>query len=290
MKKNNLARILGITAGLGILFLSNKSLADELEIQNVSWTSGVGSSIMNIEHDSGAQESGPDGFDSEWQYEPQNPNTKWLKIATNIYGEDLIRDARPLTSETIFNAKLGAVDNVVGGVTSTNSLQFNFLIKDADFSNRVYTAKIHCDGTYTPSGNPFDWTGNITNNMTVGLPGITNVPNGTVYGTVDVSCRFLTNAIPTSISKNGTNATLEAKVQPGATATPQYRGDLTSGTWSNLDSFAQYANVDSNNFNSTPYSYTDPNNSNTYNNASSMTFSNLPALGDKGFYRLKTSN
>jgi hypothetical protein len=92
------------------------------------------------------------------------------------------------------------------------------------------------------------------------------------------------------VSKNGLGIDSEALAQAGTTNIPQYRADMSSGAWSNMDDRAIYVLPNSNNFNSTPYSFIDPINSNTYNNASSIVFSNLPANGEKGFYQIKTSN
>jgi hypothetical protein len=304
MKKNNLAGALGsILLGVGSLFLQSKCVgATQDQLQVTNYLNVEGGKMLKLNHISGATETGSEVNDSTYGSIPPAPSGGYApKIVTKPYGSELKTDSRPLDSETMYHAEISAIDpNSLGGNVSESDvrLYFSFFNPTINFSspdsNRVYVAKIFVDGSYTSLGQPFNSVTNladvVSNGGTLNLPAITNVPIGTVYGTVDVSCRFLTNAIPTSVSKNGTNVNLEAKVQPGTTNTPQYKADMTTGTWSNLDSFTQYAVVDSNNFNSTPFSYTDPNNSNTYNNASSMTFSNLPALGDKGFYRIKSSN
>jgi hypothetical protein len=149
-------------------------------------------------------------------------------------------------------------------------------------SNRVETARVHLDTGIlsNSSAGPYDVSFAIPNGTnTFALPDlVVNSPDTNSY--VDISCRFLTNALPTNIDVNGTNASVQAKVQPGATVAPQYRPDLTSGSWSNLTGFSQYVVPDTNNFNATAYD----------SNAPSMMFSNLPAVGTNGFYRLMQSN
>ena len=97
-------------------------------------------------------------------------------------------------SETTFQTQLLVVDNVGDNVACTNQIKFSWLPVGFD-TTRHYTAKIHCDTNYTPSKVKFDKTVNIRDVIAndsgyVNLPGITNVPNGTVYGTIDVNCPF----------------------------------------------------------------------------------------------------
>ncbi|MEK6886106.1 MAG: hypothetical protein AABX17_04020, partial [Nanoarchaeota archaeon] len=91
---------------------------------------------------------------------------------------------------------------------STNRVKFTFL--DSADSTRHYTAKIHCDGTWTPTSNNFDRAVNIRDVITGGgyvdLPGVMNCPSGTVYGTVEVNPQFNRLVSTKSGAGNGTNS------------------------------------------------------------------------------------
>ena len=85
---------MGVLAG-GLLLPKIASCSEDwLETGYISWTSGIGSSIITLLHAEGAQETGYDGWDDTWSNAPPNPNNKWLKVYTAPYSEQLYADGR----------------------------------------------------------------------------------------------------------------------------------------------------------------------------------------------------
>ncbi len=204
MKKGTLAKVLGSgLIGASALFSSiNKVNGEILRVTNSG--SGTGASSVLLEHIDGAQEGGPDGFDGFWESIPPNPVQPEMKIISKPYSTELNFDSRPLTSESIFNVELKVVDrNNPGAIinTVTNRLRFKF-DEPAD-SGRVYLTKLNRYATNNPSGMDINLIINIVDLINVSggtqgflnLPGITNVPHDSVYGTLDVSCAFTNRPI-----------------------------------------------------------------------------------------------
>jgi hypothetical protein len=268
----------------------NNSKADILQIVSpkTATTSGsISGSKAYAVHQNGAAETN-DLTDTTFLDPPSNYS---FEIFSLIGTDKFQADSRPLNSESLYHFYLFSKDLLnQGGSSVSNKLQFAFNDTSDNFSNRTYNVKVHLDSVYTTNGQPFDAYFTVPPTGTnVTLPNI-NIVDQATNGYVDISCRFLTNAIPTRLGKNANGVNLEALTMAGTTNTPQYRADMNSGVWSNMDDGAIYVMPNSNNFNSTPFSYVDPITSNTYNNAESITFSNLPGDGVKGFYRVRVSN
>jgi len=192
-----LATIPAIAVGavaLAAAILPMKALnADSLEIFNTDGILGndIGLGALCVEHTVGATEGYDWGIDSPWGLGPPPPYSKWLSLSTRV-PEELDGDVRSETSETSFNAELFGVVEGAGTITCPNKLYFEF--KDPPDPNRVYLAAIHCDGAYTPNGQPFDTLVNIREVVDSGgfvdLPGIVDLPHREVYGTCDIHCAF----------------------------------------------------------------------------------------------------
>jgi len=207
----------------------------------------VGGSVMVKHHALGSQE-GQDTGDGRWSDQPDNPLNQWLKIFTEPYGEQLKVDGRGLDSETAYQAKLTTVDKLGSGVSCTNRLRFVFI--DGPDQDRLYTVKVHIDAQYTPTGQDFDLVTDIrqviANGGYIDLPGIVNVPDGVVYGTVDVSCRFLRKPEITDLTLDSTNVTLDALVQPATDVSVRGMNSLLSADSETVAN--QTVSVTSNNF------------------------------------------
>lgn len=166
-----------------------------LEIINSDWTVGsaIGSGVFYGKHEVEASEGSEDAQDVNWSSITTNLNPTSLTIYSDAYGVALQTDSRPLQSETMFHTKLAVVDKTSGGVSSSNQLRFSFMTPPD--ANRVYLARIHVDGRYIKSAADFDCVTNleavIAEGGLVQLPNLNEVPDGTVYGTCDVSTRFL---------------------------------------------------------------------------------------------------
>ncbi len=219
--RKKLLNIIGGVLGLAASLLPMKSADSEnFRLDNLGAPeNNIGGSIVRYEHLNGADEN-YDTIDVPWSQAPPNPYPKWLKSHTEPYVVKLKEDARPLSSDTTFQAKLSVVDTIGGGVTCPNKLYFEFL--DVADPNRVYLTKIHCDGAYTPTGQPFDTIENIrdviTNGGFVDLPGVKNVPNRQVYGTCDVSCKIVKNPVVKRVIFNEGTGDLEYTIEatPGS--------------------------------------------------------------------------
>ncbi len=168
---------------------------DLIQVDNGNWIygSGVGVGTLYVKHEAGATETGMDGHDLAWSNTVANPNSKWLKIYTQPYSSLLQTDARPTNSETLFHGMLVAVNTNAGAFTSTNLLRFTYLASAE--SNRIYTVKIHVNGSYTSDSQNFDCVTNlrqvVAGNGFIRLPGLVNLTNGALYGTCDISSRPL---------------------------------------------------------------------------------------------------
>ena len=202
----SLRKWLGMGVLAGSLMTPNEGKSDSLQIKNLGDNISTFGSNYYPKHEEGAQEGESyDGYDSDWDGFPDNPNNKWLKTYTDPYSFTLQTDSRPTNSESIFQIKLLVIDKIGDNVTSTNRLKFTFMDED---TTRHYTASIHCDPTYTPGNANFDKKVNIRDVILndagyVNLPGIVNCPSGTVYGTCDLNPQF--NRVFSSSASGGTN-------------------------------------------------------------------------------------
>ncbi len=182
--RTGLEVLLGTACGLVPLLAS----ADTLIIDNVATDPSIWGSGIILEHVDGATD-GYEGYpyDSTWGFP-----LPVAKIHSEVGGIELDKDSRDDESETPFHLLLSVVGTSVGGQAIPNELHFEFL--NGPDPNRVYLAAIHCDGAYTPNGQPFETLVNIREVIADGglvdLPGIQNVPDGQVYGTCDVFCDF----------------------------------------------------------------------------------------------------
>ncbi len=180
-----------ITSSL-VAFSGFSSLADNLEVRNTRGT-GQQADIMNLIHDSGALE-GEDPGDLNWDTYLVDPQI--LAIRTNPYNIDLIQDSRPLESQSTYHSELFSVSQNGDSVTSTNRLRFKFI--DGQDFNRLYIASIKLNSNFVPNSQEYSTIRNLNETISSGggvfgyvnLPGVSNVPNNTVYGTLDISCKF----------------------------------------------------------------------------------------------------
>lgn len=233
MAWKNLRKWLGIMAiGAGALLMPRENFGEVIQISNYDGISGNGisGSTINLDKFSNSQELQDDN-DISWEdflneFPPLDNN--WLKVSTQPYGVALQTDGRSLESETIYSSNLSAITDALS-LTVTNKIRF--LLPDGEDSTRHYTAKIHCNTNYTPNNDSFDKTVNIreviaNDSGIVNLPGIVNCPDGTVYGTVDVSPAFnklvststtggTNNPIGEQILNYGTNKTVALNANPG---------------------------------------------------------------------------
>lgn len=235
LKKAVLA--LGILAG-GLF--SSEVYADRLRLANSGDEATVGGDLSYCKHLSGATDNFDIGYDSEWS----NPGiSPYFKITSINSSKELSTDCRSTNSETLFNYNLSLV--ALGNLTCTNRIKFSFPLSSDQDTNRIYLAKIHCNTNWTPGKKSFDKVVNIRdvirdNSGYVDLPGIVNCPNGTIYGAVDVSCRFLRDPNITDMtfsSAKGTNTTiLKTQIQPGSYVadTVQRSTNLGTTVWNNF--------------------------------------------------------
>ena len=169
---------------------------DAIRIQNGAFlaATNVGVGTFVARHESGAAE-GYDARDAA-ATTVTNPNAAWLKIATAPYATNLAVDARPTDSETIFRGQLAVVKTNAGNLTCTNRLKFEYA-GGAD-TNCAYVVQVTVDSNATPNRAAFACTTNLSQIVAGGgylsLPGLSNVANGTVYGTCEISRRFVSQA------------------------------------------------------------------------------------------------
>ena len=176
---------------------SQRLLFDSIQVQNGAFlaSTNIGVGTFVARHESGTAE-GFDSRDAAWSGMATNPNAAWLKIYTEPYSTNLAIDARPTNSETIFRGKLAAVKTNAGALTCTNRLKFEFAC--ASDSNCAYMVKVSVDSNATPSHSAFECTTNLSQIIAGGgflnLPGLSSVTNGTIYGTCEISRRFVSQA------------------------------------------------------------------------------------------------
>ena len=213
MKKNRIKSlaIAGLTGLAAILSNDNSKAGDLLEVRNLASTTVDSAQILYLQHISGGLE-GADSNDSTLPVSPPGSKTSWLKCYTSPYVTPLSTDSRPTNSQTLFSSSLAVTNTLGTSVSTTNRIRFLFDLID---NSRLYLSKVHVSPSWTTNGLSFDSITNISNGPTIIIPGgITNVPNGGVYGTVDVSCLF-------------TN-------QPNQTNANMFTTDLTSNQVSGL--------------------------------------------------------
>lgn len=180
-------------------------LFDAVEVVNGTFESNstVGVGRWVAMHRPDALE-GPDPYDLPCG-STTNPYSALLGLWSAPYETPLQLDARPDNSETLFHGRL-TVTNADGTLTCTNRLRITF---PCGFeTNGLYTARITITST--------DQTTNflcITNlrNVTdgfVNLPLLTDVSNETIYGTCEISRRWLqTDAVDAGLYITETTAT-----------------------------------------------------------------------------------
>ena len=262
--------ILGIgLVGTGALLPINRAKADDFLRISFDGENRLPAGSVNLWHSNSSHNTiyAPPSFPPALEIYSLKSNKQW-----NVDGRKF--------DENIFHVILTGDSGGGNNFYAPGNLTFSWI--QGPESNRVETAHVHLDTGFLSNSiaGSYDVSFAIPNGTnTFALPDLViNSPDTNSY--VDISCRFLTNALPTNINVNDTNASVQAKVQSGATVTPQYRPDLISGSWSNLTGFSQYVVPNTINFDATAYD----------TNAPSVTFSNLPAAGANGFYRLIQSN
>ena len=231
---------------------------DSIRIQNGAFlaTTNVGVGTFVARHESGAAE-GSDSRDAAWSGMATNPNAAWLKIYTEPYSTGLAVDSRPTNSETIFSGKLAAVKTTAGSLACTNRLKFEFA-GGAD-SNCAYLVRVTVDSNATPGRIAFACTTNLAQILAGGgylhLPGLSGVTNGTVYGTCEISRRFVSRAASNvvlqmpQIASNG--ATLSLPCQLGVRVADAVEGTTNlfpAAPWVPLASFTNNPVPDADSF------------------------------------------
>jgi hypothetical protein len=230
-----------------------------LEVANSDWSpgSGIGGGSFYARHETEANEAAGDPRDIAWADRPPNPNQRWLSIHTAPHGVALQTDARPLGSESIFQAKLTVGDATGTGVSCSNRLRFTFRTPPA--ADRIYLARIHVDGRYVQGGADFDCVTNLQTVVAGGgfveLPALHQVPDGEVYGTCDVAARFWnTNSSschlrPASVSER--SAVLMATAQVGTHLIDALEVNTNLGSsaeWTLVRSYTNYVSPDATHF------------------------------------------
>ena len=195
---------------------------DSVQVQNgaFSATTNIGVGTFLARHEAGAAE-GADARDAAASAMATNPQPAWLKIHSEPYTTPLAVDARPTNSETIFRGKLTAVKTTAGNLTCTNRLRFAFAAGAE--TNCTYLVHVTVNSNATPARTTFECTTNLAGIVAGGgylnLPGLSNVPNGTVYGTCEIARRFVTLAASNLVLGlplvTSSNATLARPCQPG---------------------------------------------------------------------------
>ena len=168
--------------------------ADGLELVSSDWTpgSGIGAGVLLARHLPGATETGSDPWDLALTNAPANPDTNWLKLTTAPYDVALVTDSRPTNSETLFTANLTVMAPSGAVVSCSNRLRFDFAAPPAP--DRLYTARVQVNGQFTQPTN-FLCVTNLRNVVTPGgylnLPGLSNAPAGSIYGTCEIAARLV---------------------------------------------------------------------------------------------------
>lgn len=234
--------------------IGRKSL-DVIEVVSSDWTpgSGIGGSVLQAKHEAAGSESGPDPRDLAGGYASTNANPKCLRIFTDPYNVELQSDSRPASSESIFRAKLSVADTTGSGVTCSNRLRFSFVTPPQ--TNRIYLARVRLDGHYVAGASDFDCITNLQEVVAAGgfleLPALISVPDRAVYGTCDISARFL-NTEPANCRlrfsrMSEANLELLATAQLGVHIIDdlEVSTNLNSGTdWVSVQSYPNYVRPD----------------------------------------------
>ena len=220
---------------------------DSIRIQNGAFlaATNVGVGTFVARHESGAAE-GSDSRDAAWSGMATNPNAAWLKIYTEPYSTGLAVDSRPTNSETIFRGKLAAVKTSAGNLTCTNRLKFDFAA--GTDTNCAYAVRVTVDSNATPNRTAFECTTNLAHVVAGGgflrLPGLSNVANGTVYGTCEISRRFVSRASSNlvfsmpQIFSNGATLSLPCQLGVRAVDSIEYTTNLVpAAPWVPLVAF-----------------------------------------------------
>ena len=226
---------------------AQRRLFDAIQIQNGAFlaATNVGIGTFMVRHESGAAE-GFDARDAAASGMATNPNAAWLNIYTDPYATNLAVDARPTDSETIFRGKLAAVKTPAGNLTCTNRLKFDFAA--GTDTNCAYVVRVTVDSNATPSRTAFECTTNLNQLVAGGgflrLPGLSNVANGTVYGTCEISRRFVARASSNlvlqmpQVFSGGATLSLSCQLGVRAADTVEYTTNLfPAAPWLPLASF-----------------------------------------------------
>lgn len=167
---------------------------DVIQVDNSTWVTGsaVGVGTLYARHEEGALENGADTRDVAWSAMPTNPYGRWLRVHTAPDGLPLATDARPTNSSSLFVGQLTAITTGAAPFSCTNRLRFSAL--SALDSNRAYDVRVRVDARYAATSNAFLWVTNLPRLLSeggyVGLPLLTNLTNGAVYGTVEIGARL----------------------------------------------------------------------------------------------------
>ena len=219
---------------------------DAIQIWNGAFlaATNVGVGTFVARHETGAAE----GFDARDTAAAMatNSNPAWLKIYTDPYATNLAVDARPVGSETIFRGKLAVVKTNAGNLTCTNRLKFDFAA--GTDTNCAYVVRVTVDSNATPNRTAFECATNLNQIVAGGgflsLPGLSNVANGAVYGTCEISRRFVARASSNLVFQlpqvSAAGATLSLPCQLGVRAadTVEYTTNLfPAAPWLPLASF-----------------------------------------------------
>jgi hypothetical protein len=162
----------------------------------------IGVGTFTARREEGAIE-GADLSDSAWSSMATNPNAAWLKIYTEPYATGLAVDVRSPDIDTIYRGKLAVSKSTAGGLTCTNRLRFSFVGSGA--TDCTYMVRVAVDTNYSPGHLAFECVTNLNELVAGGgflnLPGLSGATGGAVYGTCDISRRF--------IDRDGTNLAVE---------------------------------------------------------------------------------
>jgi hypothetical protein len=220
--------------------VSRVSSADVIELVSSDWTpgSGVGAGVLLARHLPGATEMGSDPWDLALTNATANPDTNWLKLTTAPYDVALVTDSRPTNSETLFTANLTVMAPSGAVVSCSNRLRFDFAAPPAP--NRLYTTRVQVNGQFTQPTN-FLCVTNLRNVVTPGgylnLPGLSNAPAGSVYGTCEIADRLV----------DTNRASCHLRLLSIAGSTLELGTDAQIGGWI-IDEFETCTNLTSNNW------------------------------------------
>lgn len=169
---------------------------------------GVQASQVSAIHNNLGTESGVSGEDGFWSAQPfPDVYEQGIKVFTNPNNQidnELSTDKRNSLSDTRFNFTYQVADPQNYGFSlPTNYTAARFDISTSD-ATRLYLAKVHIDGQWTTTGQPFDYVGKVTNGNWIFYPGLSNVPNLTNFGGGQLSCMFTNQGSLGTIADNQT--------------------------------------------------------------------------------------